>query len=304
MSKSIDRIKTILFYLRDVQFPTLEKIIDKLNEAGYVSSERTTQRDFKSIRDMLLIEVKFNRAKNVYYIDDESKTTFNEWLSFFELYQTAKVINETLLKSKENIDYIDFDRNKQIISELILENILQAIFAKKSILFNYQNFRRDETKKYDFNPYLLKQYQNRWYVFGTINGDEFRTFGLDRIQDLTVLNKNFKPISRKPKEFFDDVVGMIYSTSEKEKVVLSYSALQGKYIKSQPLHTSQRILIDTDEELRIELHVRINYELEEQLLKQGERVKVLEPATLKDLIKTRLKKALDNYYLRQDLAMD
>ncbi len=295
MSKSIDRIKTILFYIHEVKFPTMEMIIQKLIDVGYDSSERTTQRDIKSIRDMLLIEVKFDRAKNGYYIDEESQKTFDEWLSFFELYQTAKVINETLLKSKENIDYIDFDRNKQIISERILENLLQAIFDKKKILFEYQNFRRDDTKKYDFNPYLLKQYQNRWYVFGTINGDEFRTFGLDRIQKLEVLNQTFKPISKKPKEYFDDIVGMIYSTSEKEKVVLSYTALQGKYIKSQPLHASQRILLETADELQIELNVRVNYELEEQILKQGEKVKVIAPESLKQLIKERLLKTLGNY---------
>ena len=295
MSKSIDRIKTILFYIHEVKFPTMEMIIQKLIDVGYDSSERTTQRDIKSIRDMLLIEVKFDRAKNGYFIDEESQKTFEEWLSFFELYQTAKVINETLLKSKENIDYIDFDRNKQIISERILENLLQAIFDKRKILFEYQNFRRDETKKYDFNPYLLKQYQNRWYVFGTINGDEFRTFGLDRIQKLEVLNQTFKPISKKPKEYFDDVVGMIYSTSEKEKVVLSYTPLQGKYIKSQPLHASQCILLETADELQIELNVRVNYELEEQILKQGEKVKVIAPESLKQLIKERLLKTLGNY---------
>ncbi len=295
MSKSIDRIKTILFYIHEVKFPTMEMIIQKLIDVGYDSSERTTQRDIKSIRDMLLIEVKFDRAKNGYYIDEESQKTFDEWLSFFELYQTAKVINETLLKSKENIDYIDFDRNKQIISERILENLIQAIFDKQKILFEYQNFRRDETKKYDFQPYLLKQYQNRWYVFGTINGDEFRTFGLDRIQKLEVLNQTFKPISKKPKEYFDDVVGMIYSTSEKEKVVLSYTPLQGKYIKSQPLHASQRIILETEDELQIELNVRVNYELEEQILKQGEKVKVIAPESLKQLIKERLLKTLGNY---------
>ena len=295
MSKSIDRIKTILFYIHEVKFPTMEMIIQKLIDVGYDSSERTTQRDIKSIRDMLLIEVKFDRAKNGYFIDEESQKTFEEWLSFFELYQTAKVINETLLKSKENIDYIDFDRNKQIISERILENLLQAIFDKRKILFEYQNFRRDETKKYDFNPYLLKQYQNRWYVFGTINGDEFRTFGLDRIQKLEVLNQTFKPISKKQKEYFDDVVGMIYSTSEKEKVVLSYTPLQGKYIKSQPLHASQCILLETADELQIELNVRVNYELEEQILKQGEKVKVIAPESLKQLIKERLLKTLGNY---------
>lgn len=295
MNKSIDRIKTILSFIHEVKYPSLEMIIEKLIDVGYVSSERTTQRDIKSIRDLLLIEVKFDRVKNGYYIDEESERSFEEWLSFFELYHTAKVINESLLKSSENIDYIDFDRSKQIITDNILSKFLKAIFDKQCVVFDYHSFWRKEVSSYNFQPYLIKQYQNRWYVFGTINGEEFRTFGLDRIQKLEVVNEHFKPISNKPKEYFDDVVGMIYSTSEKEKVILSYTPHQGKYIKTQPLHHSQTILIDNEEEFRIQLFVRVNYELEEQIIKQAEKVKVIEPVALKNLIKERLIKALENY---------
>lgn len=295
MSKSIDRIKTILFFIKEVNYPSKQRIIDKLNDVGYVSSERTTERDMQSIRDLLLIEVKFDRAKNGYYIDEESQKTFDEWLSFFELYQTAKVINETLLKSADNIDYIDFDRNKQLINERILSELLTATFEKQKVRMEYHSFWKSETNIYDFQPYLIKQYQNRWYVFGTINNEEFRTFGLDRIVGLTVLKETFKPISKKPKNYFDDIIGMIYSTSEVQPVILSYEAHQGKYIKTQPLHPSQTILIDNEKELRIQLNIRINYELEEQILKQGEKVKVIEPIELKELIKNRITSALEKY---------
>ena len=295
MSKSIDRIKTILFFIKEVNYPSKQRIIDKLNDVGYVSSERTTERDMRSIRDLLLIEIRFDRAKNGYYIDEESQKTFNEWLSFFELYQTARVINDTLLKSADNIDYIDFDRNKQLINERVLSELLSATFEKRKVHLEYHSFWKSETNNYEFHPYLIKQYQNRWYVFGTINNNEFRTFGLDRIVVLTVLNEMFKPISKKPKDYFDDIIGMIYSTSEVQPVILSYEAHQGKYIKTQPLHPSQTILIDNEKELRIQLNIRINYELEEQILKQGEKVKVIEPLELKELIKNRIKSALENY---------
>ena len=80
-----------------------------------------------------------------------------------------------------------------------------------------------------------------------------------------------------------------------EEVILSYDPFQGNYIKSQPLHASQRILVDDQNELRISIRVIPNYELEEQILKQGERVKVLEPKWLREGIKERLKQALDGY---------
>lgn len=295
MTKSIDRIKTILFYIRDVHFPSMENILDKLNEVGYVSSERTIQRDIKSIRDLLLIEVKFNRIKNGYYIDEESQKTFEEWLSFFELYQTAKVINETLLKSSDSIDYIDFDRNKQLINSNILSNLLQAIYNKNNVLLEYHSFNREGNSTYDYQPYLIKQYQNRWYVFGTINKNEFRTFGIDRISNLTIQKETFKPLSKKSKLFFDDIIGIIYSVGEVQKVVLSFTPQQGKYIKNQPLHSSQTILIDNQEEVRIQIQVKLNYELEEQILRQADKVKVIEPLELKEQIKKRLTEALKYY---------
>jgi len=296
MSKSIDRLKTILYFVNKTNYPSLNKIINKLIDEGYVTcSERTVQRDFKSIRETCLIDVEYDRNKKGYYIDEESKKETEEWLSFFELFQTAKVINQTLLKSAENIEYIDFDRNKQIIQEQLLSGILNATVERKSVNFEYHNFRKNETTNYFFQPYLLKQYQNRWYVFGTINKDEFRTFALDRMFSLKNTNEKFKSISNKPKQFFDDVIGMIYSTSDVNDVVLSFSVHQGNYIKTQPLHTSQKILIDNEEEFRISLRVRINYELEEQILKQGEKVRVIEPEELKTVIKNRLIKALENY---------
>ncbi len=88
---------------------------------------------------------------------------------------------------------------------------------------------------------------------------------------------------------------MIYSTSEVQPVILSFTPHQGKYIKTQPLHHSQRVLIDNEEELRIQLNIRINYELEEQILKQGEKVTVIEPQELKELIKNRILNSLENY---------
>ena len=89
-------------------------------------------------------------------------------------------------------------------------------------------------------------------------------------------------------------MGLI-SENERERVVLSYQAFQGNYIKTQPLHATQKILVDNADELRIEIYVRPNYELEEQILKQGERVTVLEPQWLRNEIKARLKKALEGY---------
>lgn len=293
--KSVERLSIILSYVNDHHFPSKDEILAHQEEKDMVPTERTFQRDLKTLRDMCFIEVKYNRLKNGYFIDQESKADFDNWMHVFELFNTARVINETLTKSAANIDYIDFDRSSFHLKENILGKMVQAVVDRNKITFDHQNFWQSAPKRVGLYPHLLKQYQNRWYVFGCYPNGEFRSFGLERISNLKILSETFKPKMKHPKDAFNEIVGLVYSISEVQDVVLSYSAEQGKYIKTQAIHTSQKILIDDENEFRIQIRLRPNYELQEQILKQGERVKVLEPEWLREEIKNRLKAAIDHY---------
>ena len=146
-------------------------------------------------------------------------------------------------------------------------------------------------------PYLLKEYQNRWYVVGIVAGiNELRTFGLERIEALEVCDEIFKAdLKLNPSQKFDDAIGLMFSISKKEKVVLSFSPSQGCYIKSLPMHHSQKVLVDNELECRIELNVVVNYELIQQILMHHSMVKVLEPCSLVDEMKRLLQEALAQY---------
>jgi hypothetical protein len=56
-----------------------------------------------------------------------------------------------------------------------------------------------------------------------------------------------------------------------------YEPIQGKYIKSFPLHESQQIIIDNDNELRIKQYVYITRDLNMELLSYGNSLTVIEP---------------------------
>jgi predicted DNA-binding transcriptional regulator YafY len=293
--KSVERLSIILSYVNEHQFPSKESILAHLEVKDLFPTERTFQRDLKTLRDMCFIEVKYNRFNNGYFIEEESRPDFENWMHVFELFNTARVINETLVKSSSNIDYIDFDRSSIHLKDEIMGKLLTAIVDRSKIKFDHQNFWQNEPKKIGLYPHLLKQYQNRWYVFGSFPNGDFRSFGLERISNLEVLSETFKPKMKHPKDSFNEIVGLVYSQSKVEDVVLSYSADQGHYIKTQPIHSSQKVIIDDENEFRIQLRVRPNYELQEQILKQGERVKVIEPKWLKEEIKARLTEALNQY---------
>jgi predicted DNA-binding transcriptional regulator YafY len=268
--------------------------MENLSNKDYFPTERTMQRDLKTIREMCFIDIKYSRLHNGYFIDRDSEHDFHEWMQIFELFNRSNVINEVLLKKPGTIEYIDFDQSVAQHHEQLFPTLLNAIIERRKIKFTYTRFWEDNPIQIELAPQLLKEYLNRWYIVGTNTDGEFRSYALDRITQFELLASTFRPQVKNPKKLFYNVIGL-YSENELEKVVLSYQPFQGKYIKSQPLHTSQKILIDDAKELRIELTVCPNYELEEQILKQGERVQVIEPAWLREHIKKRIELARLNY---------
>lgn len=293
--KSIERLSLILNFVNVNRYPSLENILNYLTNNGIDTTERTLQRDLKSLREMCFIDVKYSRSNDGYWIDDESKRNYHEWMRIFNLFNHARIINEILLKSNSNLDSIDLDRNESIIKGEILSKVLNAVVDRKKIKFIHHNYFREESKEIELYPHLIKQYLNQWYVFGCLPSGEFSSFELDHVLELEVLTETFKLKNKKPKEMFNSVIGLKHSDEKVESVVLSFDYFQGKYIKSQPIHPSQKILFDTEKELRIELRLKVNYELEELILKYGQRVKVVEPKSFRKLIKNRLKEALAGY---------
>jgi predicted DNA-binding transcriptional regulator YafY len=293
--KSVERLSFILSYVNDHHYPSKDAIMAYLEGKHLYPTERTFQRDLQTLRDMCFIILKYNRTHNGYYIDQDSMPDFDNWMHVFELFNTARIINDTLIKSSANIEYIDFDRTTMRMDPEILKGLLQAVIDRNVIQFSHHSFWKVESRPMVVQPHLLKQYQNRWYLYGCFENGDFRSFGIDRITDLEVLSESFKSKMKRPKEMFDKIIGLVYEAEKVEEVILSYDPFQGNYIKTQPLHTSQRILVDDEKELKISIRVIPNYELQEQIMKQGERVKVLEPEWLREVIKNRLKAALQNY---------
>ena len=126
--------------------------------------------------------------------------------------------------------------------------------------------------------------------------NEFRTFGVDRISELKILEETFNPGGKSdPTELFENIIGLTYNLEKLEEVILSFTTLQGKYIKTLPLHRSQEIITDNNEEFRIRLRIIPNYEFKQKILMHADTVKVIKPKWLVDEIKESLRESLNNY---------
>ena len=96
--------------------------------------------------------------------------------------------------------------------------------------------------------------------------------------------------------YFNDCFGIIRDDdNDIQKVVLSLTPFQAKYIKSLPLHHSQKVILENEKECRISLTLYITYDFTMEILSLGKNVTVLEPQSLIDEIKNKYKQALKNY---------
>jgi predicted DNA-binding transcriptional regulator YafY len=279
------------------QFPSFQDIKNYLFDHGFEIGNRTIQRDIEQIRYEFGIEISYDRNKNGYYIDYDQSLNVESFFRFLEIVNTAELLTESLLESKDSLKHIAFDTSGELKGIEHLKPLLKAIKDNRKVSFTHFSFQREKTKKYTIKPYLLKTYQNRWYVIGLIGGlNEFRTFGIDRIENLEIKAETFKPDEKlKPAEMFEQTIGLVYSHSKAQTIILSFNAHQGKYIKTLPLHSSQQVIVDDENEYRVSIHVVPNYELTQQILKHGETVKVIKPQWLVDEIKGILKRSLERY---------
>mgnify|MGYP002338703312 FL=1 len=276
--------------------PTFEEISNQYKEEGYGVSPRTIQRDIETLRNKFGIEVTYNHDKQGYYVDHESSVNVNTFYKFLEYANTADLLSENIRENRETLNYIHFESQGQMKGIHLLRDLMYAIQNQRKIRFGHRKFNSDQVNYFKMKPYGLKEYQNRWYVVGKIDRrDNYLKFGIDRIESLDLLEQSFE----RDEDFdmgglFDDVIGLT-AVNKRQKVVLWFDAEQGKYIKTLPLHHSQKILEDTDHGLTIQLNLRPNFELIQKIMMQCDSVKVLEPQWLADEIKNIYQSALKNY---------
>jgi predicted DNA-binding transcriptional regulator YafY len=147
-------------------------------------------------------------------------------------------------------------------------------------------------------PYALKEFRNRWYILANdLKDSQVKSFALDRLTELEITKRKFQfPNDFNVNDHFKYCFGIISPIGHKPReVILSFDPFQGKYIKSLPLHESQQILVDSDEELRVKLTLFITHDFFMELLSFGENLKIIEPESLIRDIKKSLHQTLKRY---------
>jgi len=280
----------------------MDELIDFVQEKiayydsdGIGISKSTIRRDLREIRNDFCIDIKYSKYNNGYYIADDE----NALSDFEELCEQLDLLGASYA-DKSLHDFVFMEKRKPKGTEH-LHPLIYAIKNQLVTDFFYLKYDNTFSHTRKVEPYALKKFRDRWYLLAPeIDGrleerGRIKTWGLDRIQNLSIANKRFnKHAHINIEEEFKNSFG-IFSDKEKrvEEVILSFTPMGGKYNESFPLHESQETLIDNEEEFRIKLNVKLTYDFIMELLSQSEKMKVIATVHLRDTLIEIHRKAIE-----------
>lgn len=195
-------------------------------------------------------------------------------------------------------------------NKTLMAEAFSAIQAHAAVKLQYRLFNTSEMRETIISPYLLKEYNRRWYLIGAVDDTgKVLNFALDRLVSITVLpGYEYRPAPDNLSERYEDIIGVsYYEGGEIHKIIFWVSDKSAPYIDTKPLHGSQiKIKGDREEALRklyempaggstFSIECMENYELIRELCSYGEDLKVLSPRPIINAIVNRIE-SMSNLY--------
>jgi len=296
---------------------------------GEKVSQRTIQNDIRELRDdsrlAYYAPIEYDNYNKAYkYSDDDySIKNFglreNEIIAFrfyanclamFSGYSLFSDFSSGLNKIIDGVSIRGKITNEQNVQRIIqtdsliaakgnefLGDVVFAVDKLYKIELTYQSFDSSRATKRTVFPYYIKEYKNRWYLLGvSAKENKLKTYAFDRIKKVDILDETFnKSVPFDADTFFKHSFGITDPNQKIEEIILRFDKKEMPYIKSLPIHTSQRIVKETGSYSDISIKVGISYELKEYILSKTPTVKVIAPISLADEISKALMHGKNKY---------
>ena len=191
-----------------------------------------------TVEELFEVKIKHN-AYNEYYIDEaEDLRGTNLRTRMLNLIS----IDSLLKDSKELSDQILFEPVPS--GEKFLAPIIEAMRDKCVLQMTYQGFGKPRPYTFPIEPYCLKMFKQRWYVLVYASDiDKMRVYALDRIHAIEPTTEKYQlPDDFDAELYFRDAYGVtvLGDKQQPEKIVISIDEHQAEYLRTLPLHPSQK----------------------------------------------------------------
>jgi predicted DNA-binding transcriptional regulator YafY len=288
---------------------------------GIKVTKKTIFNDLHDLEDSYEAPIKPEKGKYFYtknysflkgFNVDDSKLAeeLQTLLQQFAEFPAFKGLEDVWLKLKERISdipkehIVQFESNSDYSGLKRINELYEAIKNKECLKIKYQDFGK-ELREYTISPYLLKEYHNRWHIYGYEHKKEkIYNLALDRILSITQSEFMYKKAKVKDLAFLDDIVGFTYlynhrtnTYAQLETVKIKVDSERANYIRTKPLHYSQKEIEteSTDSYKVFEYQLRFNNELLAKLLEFGKDLEIIQPQHLRDKMIEQIKEMREMY---------
>ena len=252
-----------------------------LLSGGIQYPKRSFHNHVTAIRELFGIEIACNKNTNSYYIANsrelKDRSGFKGWLL------DALSLNNQLEESSQLKDRILLEENPS--GRELLPTILEAMRDNKMLTFSYKPYWVEDdhiSNLYHVEPYALKVFKRRWYLLGKYGDSPLKVYALDRILDIDIEFESFTlPADFDAESFFSSCFGIIVGDKTPQTIKLKVDAFQSNYLRSLPLHPSQKETERTEEYSVFTYFLRPTFDFVQELLTLRETAEVLAPKELR-----------------------
>ena len=263
---------------------SLDDISAKWQDCEELSGGRPLLRcKFNRWRTAILMQFGVNiecekRGGYRYYIDnpeaideDQLKSWIIDSFAVSNLLAEHKGMNHRIM-----VDEIPSGRN-------YLAPLLSAMKEYQVVNLTYQGFGRD-AHTFEIEPYGLRLHQNRWYLLGKGSNGNMWLYGLDRVKGVEPTDRKFTmPKDFQVEDFFAKMYGVVLSgENDACRIVIRAYGGHAHYLRSLPLHHSQREILTGEEYTDFEYFLAPTYDFLMALLGMGTMVEILKPTEFRE----------------------
>ena len=261
---------------------------------GVPMTRMTFNRHKMAIEEIFGLCIECQRKGGYYYYIENEEVLKNNNLQDWLLDSLS--ISNMLMESgslKDRIMLENIPAGKEY-----LQPIINAMKQDYKLMMTYRKFGQTTGYTITIEPYAIKVFKQRWYLLAKDNKRETPTiYALDRILALEETEESFVyPSDFDTELFFKDYYGVLCSTKDKaQKIVIRTYPPFTNYLRTLPLHHSQKEVKTTPDYADFEFYLRPTFDFRQELLSQCNEVEVLKPAKLREEMKEMIGKMLELY---------
>lgn len=322
MSKTA-RVYKIELLIRNRGQLSFQALLDELEV-----SPATLKRDLEYLRDQLGAPIEYDRALNAYRFGADYRGQKHElpglWFSERELYSLLMayqllndldadgVISRHLQPLLDRIHQMlgrgEADAKallrrvriigaaRRVVASDHFERVAEALLERRRLRMRYLTRGRRQTSEREVSPQRMVHYRNTWYLDAWCHArDRLLRFALDAIVEAQVLPAAAKEVPLTQVEAEMDGGYGIYAGPQRDWATLVFRADTAQWVSREEWHPDQQGEWLADGSYRLRLPFSDETELMMDVLRHGDAVEVVAPASLRTALRARLQAALARY---------